>query len=102
LRNLTFSGNGQVELCLSDGIISDENADGLSVGYGPICPTLNMGIPGDVNGDQIINILDVVQVVAIILDTLDASDAQMAAADFNGDSIVNILDIVQIVNIILN
>jgi len=102
LTNLTFSGSGQVELCLSDGIISDENAVGLSVGYGPQCPVFNMGIPGDVNGDQIVNILDVVQVVGIILDTLDASDAQIAAADFNGDSIVNILDIVQIVNIILN
>jgi len=102
LTNLTFSGNGQVELCLSDGIISDENADGLSVSYGPQCPTFNMGIPGDVNGDGIVNILDVVQVVGIILDTINPTDAQLAAADISGDGIVNILDIVQIVYIILN
>ena len=102
LTNLTFSGSGQVELCLSDGIISDENAEGLSVSYGPQCPTFNMGIPGDVNGDGIINILDVVQVVGIILDTFDPTDAQLSAADISGDGIINILDIVLIVQLILN
>ena len=101
LTNLTFSGSGQVELCLSDGIISDENAEGLSVSYGPQCPTFNIGISGDINGDSLVNILDVVQVVGIILGTLDPTDSQLAAADLNNDSIINILDIVQIINIIL-
>ena len=103
LTNLNFSGSGTVQLCLSDAIISDENGDGLEVTYGfQPCAEFTAGIPGDVNGDAIINILDVVQVVGIILDTLDYTDSQFAAADLNGDSIVNILDIVQIVNIILN
>ena len=100
LTNLTFSGNGEVQLCLSDGVISSQSGDPLYVTYGS-CETFSAGIPGDVNGDQIINILDVVQVVGIILDTLDVSESQVAAADFNGDSIVNILDIVLIVNVIL-
>ena len=103
LTNLTFSGSGTVQLCLSDAIISDENGDGLEVTYGfQPCIEFNAGIPGDVNGDSIINILDIVQVVGIILDTLEYTDSQFAAADFNGDSIVNILDIVQIIAIILN
>ena len=101
LTNLTFSGSGPVDLCISDGIISDQSADGLAVSYGA-CISFNAGIVGDINGDSIVNILDVVQIVGIILETLDATDAQISAADINGDSIVNILDIVQIVNIILN
>ena len=103
LTNLNFSGSGTVQLCLSGAIISDENGDGLEVTYGfQPCTEFNAGIAGDVNGDLIVNILDIVQVVGIILDTLDYTDSQFAAADFNGDSIVNILDIVQIVAIILN
>ena len=101
LTNLNFSGSGTVELCLSDGIISDSNGDGLAVSYGS-CYDFTAGISGDINGDSIVNILDVVQVVGIILNTIDPTDSQLAAADINNDSIINILDIVQIVNIILN
>jgi len=101
LTNLNFSGSGTVDLCLYDGIISDANGDGMAVSYGP-CASFTAGLAGDVNGDAVVNILDVVQVIAIILATIDPTDAQLAAADINGDSIVNILDIVQIVNIILS
>ena len=100
MTNLNFSGSGTVDLCLSDGIISDTNGDGMQVSYGS-CETFTAGIAGDINGDSIVNILDVVQVVGIILATIDPTDAQLAAADISGDGIINILDIVQIVNIIL-
>ena len=90
-----------MELCLSDGIISDTNGDGLLVTYG-LCPAFTAGIAGDVNGDWIVNILDIVQLVGIILNTIEYTDGQFAAADITNDSIVNILDIVQIINIILN
>ena len=100
LTNLNFSGSGTVDLCLSDGIISDTNGDGMQVSYGS-CETFTAGIAGDINGDSIVNILDVVQVVGIILATIDPTDAQLAAADISGDGIINILDIVQIANIIL-
>jgi len=101
LTNLNFSGSGTVDLCMYDGIISDANGDGMAVSYGP-CASFTAGLAGDINGDAIVNILDVVQVIGIILATIDPTDAQLAAADINGDSIVNILDIVQIVNIILS
>ena len=101
LTNLYFSGSGTVELCISEGIISDANGDGMAVSYG-LCPVFTAGIGGDVNGDGIVNILDIVQVIGIILNTINPTDAQFAAADITGDGIVNILDIVQIVNIILN
>ena len=52
---------------------------------------------GDVNGDEIINVLDIILTVNIILG-LNEYDS---AADVNGDAIINVLDIVSLVNIIL-
>ncbi len=53
---------------------------------------------GDVNNDEIINILDVVSTVNIVLGQAEWVDA----ADYNTDGVINVLDIVSIVNIILN
>jgi hypothetical protein len=55
------------------------------------------GQTGDVNGDGIINILDVILVVNMAL-----SSEYNQLADMNGDGIVNILDIILLVNLILN
>jgi hypothetical protein len=63
----------------------------------PIDYLMNSFIPGDVNGDGIINILDVVSTVNIVLGLTPWIDA----ADYNDDAIINVLDIVSIVNIIL-
>ena len=54
-------------------------------------------LPGDVNNDGLINILDVVSTVNIVLGMADWVDA----ADYNDDGVINVLDIVSIVNIIL-
>ena len=51
-------------------------------------------LQGDVNGDGVINILDIVQLANMIL-----SDDYQESADLNGDGNLNILDIVQLVNI---
>ena len=53
---------------------------------------------GDVNSDNLINILDVILVVNIILGINDFN----SLADINIDGSINILDVVQLVNIILN
>ena len=53
---------------------------------------------GDINGDDLINVLDVVILVNIVLGNDDPVDA----GDLNGDGIYNILDVVMLVNIILN
>jgi len=57
--------------------------------------------PGDVTGDQIVNILDVVNLVQYILGQTEFNNDQLLAADLNEDSIVNILDVVNLVQIIL-
>ena len=52
---------------------------------------------GDVNGDQVVNILDIILTVNIILGVDNSSNS----ADVNSDGVVNILDVVSLVNLIL-
>ena len=55
---------------------------------------------GDVNGDEIVNILDLVQISYYILEF--SIPEYSCAADVNEDGTVDILDLVNIVNMILN
>jgi hypothetical protein len=57
----------------------------------------NNYIQGDLNGDMILNILDILLIIDIILNQ-ESNDL----ADINGDSIVNILDVIELVDIIIN
>ena len=52
---------------------------------------------GDINGNDIINILDVIETINLIL-----QNEYDVIVDMNNDQQVNILDIIQLVNIILN
>lgn len=56
---------------------------------------------GDVNGDFVINILDVVQLVQYVLGNIDFNDEQISAGDLNQDDGINILDVVVMINVIL-
>ena len=62
---------------------------------GNYCP--NSFLMGDVNADQIINILDVISSINIVLGT----SAYNLSADLNLDDVVDVLDIILLVNIIL-
>ena len=53
---------------------------------------------GDVNGDGLLNVLDVVTLVNIIL----INDDYILAGDMNQDGSLDVLDIVTLVNIILS
>tara|TARA_Y100001970_G_scaffold52986_1_gene67052 strand:- start:27633 stop:28994 length:1362 start_codon:yes stop_codon:yes gene_type:complete len=57
---------------------------------------------GDLNQDNIIDILDLVTIVNFILGEINFTDIQMYAGDINEDSIINIQDIIIIINMILN
>jgi hypothetical protein len=59
---------------------------------GNYCPS---NVLGDINGDGIVNILDIVNAVNIVL-----SGIYQADADINGDGINNIIDIILIINLI--
>ena len=55
-------------------------------------------ISGDVNGDEIVNVLDIVVTINLIL----SGNEYLQSADQNSDGIVNVLDIVTLVNLILS
>ena len=63
-------------------------------------PESNELMPGDVNDDEVVNVLDVVLLVNSILNGDSANDYPQA--DLNDDGLLNVLDVVLIVNIILN
>jgi hypothetical protein len=55
-------------------------------------------LPGDMNDDGLLNVLDVVSLVNTILN----DDDYIVLGDMNQDGVLNVLDIVQLVNIILS
>jgi len=62
-----------------------------------------VGESGDINNDNIINILDIVSITNYILNQESFnSECLEYLSDMNQDGIVNILDVVAMVNIILN
>ena len=63
--------------------------------------TINNVIPGDANGDGIVNVTDIVEMVNYILNKPSASFIR-AAADVNSDGLVNVTDIVCTVTIIMS
>ena len=81
----------------------EENEFGLYGNIDLIMDSLEDGIMlGDLNFDNLNNILDVVSLVGIVIEGFTLNDFQVYSGDLNNDSNLNVLDIVQLVNIILN
>jgi hypothetical protein len=59
-------------------------------------------INGDINFDQVLNILDVVIIVNFALEETFPTDLELQIADMNVDGVINILDVVQLINQILD
>jgi PKD repeat protein len=58
-------------------------------------------MPGDINNDSVLNVLDILLVVNFILGSDTPSASEFSAADLNSDGILNILDVVILTNLIL-
>jgi PKD repeat protein len=69
----------------------------------PHTETVQLGssMPGDINSDSVLNVLDIVLVVNFILGSDTPSANEFSAADLNSDGILNILDVVTLTNLIL-
>ena len=72
----------------------------LSVIY-DLLNTIN-GVIGDINQDDIINILDKISLINFILGSEIPSTDETMLSDLNQDEVINILDVVMLVNLILN
>ena len=58
-------------------------------------------LPGDINSDEILNILDIVMLVNFVLGSDVPDNSESSASDLNSDGILNILDVVLLVNSVL-
>ena len=58
-----------------------------------------LGILGDLNNDNNVNILDV---IILVNHVIDSTSPDNEGVDMNNDGSINILDIIQLINIILN
>ncbi len=58
-------------------------------------------MPGDINGDELVNIQDIIFLINFILDVDEPDTGQFSAADMNDDGVLNIQDIILIINVIL-
>ena len=76
-------------------VVSNWEVEGLRVIHN-FLPVNDSGIQGDLNGDGVINILDLIVLVNMIL-----NGEYSIIADWNEDGVVNILDIIIYKNIIL-
>ena len=60
------------------------------------------GIMGDINQDNVINVLDIITLINFILSEDVPMDDEFSYSDLNSDNVLNVLDIVILVNLILN
>ena len=90
--NITSFGldeNNELLICANDSIyklFSDEE----------------VSIIGDINQDEVLNILDIVLLINFILGNQIPTTNEFLISDINEDGVLNVLDIVQLVNIILS
>jgi hypothetical protein len=98
---IQFNGNHLDEVCLTDLVLSNDLGSNVFVETGD-CIILDLILPGDLNFDEMVNVVDIVTLVNIILGEPILGPSQFLAADVNGDEVLNILDIVNIVSIVLN
>ena len=61
-----------------------------------------VGLLGDINVDNQVNILDIIGTANYILPQTELMEDQLFLIDVDGDNIITIMDIIQIVNIILD
>jgi hypothetical protein len=61
-----------------------------------------VGLLGDINVDNQVNILDIIGTANYILSQTELTEDQLFLMDVDGDNTITIIDIIQIVNIILN
>ena len=86
----------------SDKIIVSDRRTGLYVVNFDLEDWSEPDIAGDINDDNVLDILDVMIIVNYIVVGSELEDWQFDAGNINNDDVIDILDIVIMVNLILN
>ena len=97
---LQFIGNHMDQVCMTDLVLSDADGEAIFAESGE-CIVLDLIMPGDLNFDEIVNVVDIVLLVNIILGEPVSGPAQFLAGDVNEDEQLNVVDIVNIVSMVL-
>ena len=96
------SNNIYLDLRINNTFGNSEPIDSLQTIYNQwVIDNINFDL-GDINQDQIVDILDIVQLINFILGQTIFNFEELYLADCNSDSIINIQDIIIIVNHIIN
>ena len=94
----TYNNSGEYEASLTVtniyGQTSQPHTELITIGD-PI-------LPGDVNLDEVVNILDVVLLISFVLGSDTPNNSEFNAGDYNNDGYLNVQDIVLIINLILD
>lgn len=72
----------------------------IGVCYSPLTFIVDY-IPGDVNGDGLVNITDVTLLIGWLLNNGIIDVGELPAADVNGDGLINITDVTRLIEIVL-
>jgi len=90
----SIGGTYEVSLVITNnyGIQSDAHIEVIQ---------LQSAMQGDINNDDLVNILDIVIIVNFVLGSNNPSSVEFSASDLNDDGMLNILDIVTLTNLIL-
>ena len=92
-----------IELCLESAVFSNPSASPIPVVVGDCLNVeLNQILSGDLNQDQVIDVLDAVLLVNGVLNPNSLNNSQIIAGDINADDVLNVLDIVLLIGFILN
>jgi hypothetical protein len=106
LSNITFVSGGNAKMTDASGSSktgSVATGDIVNVydSSGNKLASYSAVVKGDVNGDGVIDILDIVRIKNQMLDTSLLSGAYISAADIDGNGAVDLIDIVKAKNMIL-
>ena len=78
----------------------DNDSTSISVSI-PVIPIGGNCQPGDVSGDNIVNILDVIELLRFSLGYYEPTDLDYCKSDLNFDNILDIIDVLMLMDIIL-
>ena len=94
--NIIVENNELTEGNYSANLNISSNAS-TEVSFPILLMSSSSNITGDINGDSLVNVIDVVQLVSIAL----GESSETSSADLNDDGVINVLDVIFLVNIVL-